>query len=63
MKRNVWVKATRSGNNGQCVEVRDRTSAVDVRDSKNPAGPVLTFSPGSWGAFVRETKHGELDKL
>jgi hypothetical protein len=24
MERNVWRKSTRSGNNGQCVEVCDR---------------------------------------
>jgi hypothetical protein len=44
MKTNVWVKSTRSGSNGQCTEVRDGGDAVDVRDSKNPDGPVLTFS-------------------
>ncbi|GAA3751016.1 hypothetical protein GCM10022225_39240 [Plantactinospora mayteni] len=25
---------------------------VAVRDSKDPAGPVLTFGPAAWRAFV-----------
>jgi hypothetical protein len=28
-------------------------AAVAVRDSKNVAGPVLTFSPAAWADFVR----------
>ncbi|RCG32387.1 DUF397 domain-containing protein [Sphaerisporangium album] len=30
-----------------------------VRDSKNPGGPVLAFTPGDWAAFVRGIKQGE----
>lgn len=33
-----WVKSTRSGDQGDCVEL-GHTGAV--RDSKNPAGPKL----------------------
>ncbi|MCZ7422952.1 DUF397 domain-containing protein [Verrucosispora sp. WMMA2121] len=53
-----WRKSTRSGdNNGNCVEVADNLPGfVAVRDSKNPAGPALTFSPTSWTRFVRSTK-------
>ncbi|MFD0902092.1 DUF397 domain-containing protein [Actinomadura sediminis] len=39
-----WRKATRSLNNGgECVELADvaGASAVAVRDSKDPDGPVL----------------------
>ncbi|MGW5580212.1 DUF397 domain-containing protein, partial [Micromonospora chokoriensis] len=32
---------TRSGSNGQCVEVRDRGAGVDVRDSKAPEAGLL----------------------
>lgn len=52
MERNVWRTSSRSGNNGQCVEVRDRGSAIDVRDSKAPAAGTLSFDPVSWTAFV-----------
>ena len=56
MKKNIWIKSTRSGNNGQCVEVRDATSTVGVRDSKDQAGPALTFNPDAWAAFTGAIK-------
>ncbi|MEV4654595.1 DUF397 domain-containing protein [Micromonospora sp. NPDC049301] len=48
----AWRKSTRSGQ-GECVEVADNlVGIVGVRDSKDPAGPVLTFDRQSWRAFV-----------
>jgi putative sterol carrier protein len=61
MKQNVWFTSTRSGNNGQCCEVRDRGEAVDVRDSKHPEEAILTFSPEAWAAFIAGAKDGEFD--
>ncbi|MEU7000984.1 DUF397 domain-containing protein [Nonomuraea sp. NPDC046570] len=34
---------------------------VLVRDSKNPNGPVLTFTPGEWTAFLDGAGKGEFD--
>ncbi|MFG1744163.1 DUF397 domain-containing protein [Micromonospora chalcea] len=53
-----WRKSTRSGdNNGNCVEFADNLPGfVAVRDSKDPAGPVLSFSPDAWVSFVRAAK-------
>jgi hypothetical protein len=55
MISDTWTKSTRSGtNDGQCVEVRQLTQAapVEVRDSKDPSGPILAFSPAAWSAFI-----------
>lgn len=35
--------------------------AVGVRDSKDPAGPVLVFSAERWRSFVRQTQSGHFD--
>ncbi|MEV0809517.1 DUF397 domain-containing protein [Micromonospora sp. NPDC050200] len=49
-----WRKSTRSNTaGGDCVEVADNLpDLVAVRDSKDPAGPVLAFEPATWQAFV-----------
>lgn len=57
----VWRKASYSnGNGGACVEVADLGGVQRaVRDSKDPAGPVLTFPPGEWTAFTAGVRAGE----
>ncbi|ASW53184.1 DUF397 domain-containing protein [Plantactinospora sp. KBS50] len=43
-------------NQGNCVEVADNLPGrVLVRDSKDRSGPVLTFAPAVWSAFVAGT--------
>ena len=53
-----WRKASYSGDNGgDCVEVaRNLPGTVAVRDSKDPAGPVLAFSWDEWAAFTAAIK-------
>ncbi|WP_280269806.1 DUF397 domain-containing protein [Nocardia wallacei] len=56
----VWRKSTRSSASRDCVEVAFLPSGVvGVRDSKDPAGPALLFSPAEWDAFTTAvTGHG-----
>ena len=61
MERNVWRKSSRSGSEGQCVEVMDTGTQVRVRDSKDREGPVLTFTPGEWRAFLEGVHQGEFE--
>ncbi|WP_280462911.1 DUF397 domain-containing protein [Nocardia carnea] len=57
-----WVKSSHSGSGGDCVEAAWLDAGfVGVRDSKNPAGPALIFSPAEWAAFTTRMKgHGVL---
>ena len=57
-----WFKSSYSGQNGNCVEVRFRADGdVDLRDSKNPSGPVLTFTASAWSAFIQDATASEFD--
>ena len=35
---------------------------IRVRDSKNPRGAVLNFTPGEWDAFIGGVRNGEFDR-
>ncbi|MER6009358.1 DUF397 domain-containing protein [Streptomyces bluensis] len=48
-----WRCSTYSGGNNECVEIADNIPTLaPVRDSKNPAGPVITFERDAWRAFI-----------
>lgn len=53
-----WIKSSLSGV-GDCVEWRIGDKGVSVRDSKDPAGPVLEFTCSEWDAFRRGILAGE----
>ena len=56
----TYRKSSRSTAAGNCVEVADLPSGHRaVRDSKDAAGPVLTFSPSAWTTFTAGVRAGE----
>jgi hypothetical protein len=58
-----WVKAARSGDQGECVEMRRRSGGIEVRDSKDPHGPVLRFTSSEFAAWLDGAKKAEFDHL
>ncbi|MFO7250813.1 MAG: DUF397 domain-containing protein [Actinomycetes bacterium] len=48
-----WRRSSHSGDTGNCVEVALLPSdRIGIRDSKNPAGPVLEVNGSDWRAFI-----------
>lgn len=60
-----WVKASRSGSSGNCVEMRRADEAtVEVRDTKDRgAGPTLRFTSEEFAAWLEGARRGEFDHL
>lgn len=55
-----WIKSSRSHVGKDCVEIAHLDGGmVGVRDSKNPTGPALIFTPNEWDTFVTNlNRHG-----
>lgn len=56
-----WRKALRSLGNGNCVEVAPVAAGVAVRDSKDPAGPMLSLDAQAWRSFAGAARRGRFD--
>ncbi|MFC8716631.1 DUF397 domain-containing protein [Kitasatospora sp. NPDC057198] len=58
-----WVKSSYSnGEGGDCIEV-DTNRPGTVRDSKDPEGSRLRFTPVAWAAFVSAAAAGEFGSV
>jgi len=51
-----WRTASYSVGNGACVEVASALGRVSFRDSKDPEGPVLSYSADAFRSFLDATK-------
>jgi hypothetical protein len=55
----AWRKSSYSGGNeggSNCVEAASSGGRLAVRDSKDPGGRELAFSPAQWRAFIAHLK-------
>jgi hypothetical protein len=58
-----WFKSSHSGGGADCVEVAHLAEGmIGVRDSKNPTGPALIFTPGGWDTFTACVADIEFDR-
>lgn len=53
-----WRTSSHSTDQANCVAVARTGAVVAMRDSKEPGGGVLTFSPAAWTAFTTAIRRG-----
>ena len=58
-----WRRSDACAGAPECVEVSIGAHGVAVRDSKDPAGPVLEFTAAEWAAFVAGVRGGQFEVL
>lgn len=46
-----WGKSSYSFSNGNCLEWR-KSGSILIRDSQDPDGPKLSFTPAAWRTFI-----------
>jgi len=57
----IWRKSSCSYGTGDCVQIAPQDGmCIAVRDSKNPQGAILRFTPTSWRDFVAGVRLGEI---
>ncbi|MQY20114.1 DUF397 domain-containing protein [Nocardia macrotermitis] len=58
-----WFKSSKSPSKDACVEVAWLSEGhVGIRDSKNPTGPALIFTPSEWDTFAADVRNGDLNQ-
>lgn len=59
-----WLKSRHSNAEGNCVEVAALPDGeIALRNSRDPHGPALVYTPAELAAFLAGAKDGEFDHL
>jgi hypothetical protein len=58
----TWRTAL-SCNGGTCIKVAASGESILIADSKEPDGPILTYTPAEWREFLAGAKNGDFDDL
>jgi predicted secreted Zn-dependent protease len=58
----TWRTAL-SCNGGACVQVAATEHAILIGNTRQPGGPVLSYTPDEWHEFVAGVKKGDFDDL
>ena len=60
---NLSWRAARYCDGGACVQVAPAGEMIVLGDSKNPSGPILSYTRAEWETFVAGIKRGEFDDI
>ncbi len=56
-------RVARNCNSGACIQIASHGEQIVIGDSKNPAGPILTYTRSEWAAFVDGIREGDFDSI
>ena len=60
---NITWHTALSCESGACVEVAADQDTILIRNSRQPDGPLVEYTPEEWHAFVSGVKKGDFDNL
>lgn len=63
VRNNVAWRVARDCDGGSCIRVAPHKGMIVIGDTKNPDGPVLSYSHDEWLAFVKGIRQGDFDDL
>ena len=58
----AW-RVARDCDPGNCVRIAPDAGMIIIGDTKNPGGPVLSYTRDEWITFVQGIRQGDVDDL